>query len=452
VDAAQDGDTIRIGPGTFAGGILIDKDVALVGIAAGATTIRGGGPVLTIGEHLGADPPTVSISRVTITGGLNDSNPDLFVTAGGGVWIPPAAGNATGATVTISNSVIARNRVTPQAALPFCGHLCAFASGGGISNSGTLTVTSSRISDNVAGSAPTDTSVASDADGGGITNHHQGTLTLQRSVVADNRVAVSAPNGRFAESGGIDNDGVMTIEDSVVDGNTADVAAAVPSSFPFDVQQEAVGGGVGVSPGATARITGTSISRNTVTATNLGGDVQATSGGIDADGLVLLVDSRVDHNRVSATVPPSSGNLAGAVFGGIEVQGVVTIRDSSVSHNVLDAASASGAANAAGGGIGNLSGQVTLERTLVIGNRATADGVGGLALGGGIVNVAFGGGPPELTLSDSVVTANELTASPGIKPQGGGIFTADLVGGGPFPVTLTRTVVAGNRPDQCFGC
>jgi hypothetical protein len=452
VDAAQDGDTIRVGPGTFAGGITIEKSLDLIGAGAGATTIAGGGPVVTIGEPFGAAMPTVSISRVTITRGLNNSTPDPSVAAGGGVWIPPAAGNATGATVTISNSVITRNRVTAETPFPFCGHLCAFASGGGISNSGTLTVTSSRISDNVAGSTLADPSAASDADGGGITNHQPGTLTLKRSIVSDNRAAVSAPNGRFAESGGIDNDGVMTVEDSVVDGNSADVAAAVPSSFPFDVQQEAVGGGVGVSPGASATITRTSISRNTVSASNLSGDAQAISGGIDADGSLLLVDSRVDHNRVSATVPPSSGNLAGAVFAGLEVAGVVTIRNSSVSHNILHAVSATGAANVAGGGIGNLSGQLALERTLLIGNRATANGVGGLALGGGIVNVDFGGGPPELALSDSVVTANQLIASPGITPRGGGIFTADIFSGAPFAVTLTRTVVAGNKPDQCFGC
>src|SRR5262245_35137364 len=70
VDAAQDGDTIRIGPGTFTGGILVAKSVSLVGVSAAATRIEGGGPVVTIGTPL-ANPPTVSISDVTITGGLN---------------------------------------------------------------------------------------------------------------------------------------------------------------------------------------------------------------------------------------------------------------------------------------------------------------------------------------------------------------------------------------------
>ena len=153
--------------------------------------------------------------------------------------------------------------------------------------------------------------------------------------------------------------------------------------------------------------------------TNVGGDAQATSGGIDVDGSLLLVDSRVGHNTVQARVPFSSGNLAGALFGGLEVQGEATIRNSSVSGNLLTAVSPTGAANVAGGGVGNLSGRVILERTQVTGNRGRADGVGGLVLGGGIVSVVFGGGPPDLALSKSVVTANQLVAPGGVTPRGG---------------------------------
>jgi nitrous oxidase accessory protein NosD len=92
VDAAHDGDTIRVGPGTFAGGVTIDKSVNVVGVSAAATRIEGGGPVVTIGTWLAPDPPTVSISGVTITGGFNDSKPEVpagpgFFAAGGGVLI-----------------------------------------------------------------------------------------------------------------------------------------------------------------------------------------------------------------------------------------------------------------------------------------------------------------------------------------------------------------------------
>src|SRR5689334_12728157 len=61
VDAAHDGDTIGIGAGTFQGGITIDKSIRLVGAGTAATTIQGGGPVVTIGDLTGATTPTVSI-------------------------------------------------------------------------------------------------------------------------------------------------------------------------------------------------------------------------------------------------------------------------------------------------------------------------------------------------------------------------------------------------------
>src|SRR6266852_5517940 len=44
--------------------------------------------------------------------------------------------------------------------------------------------------------------IASDADGAGI-NSPLGSLTLKSSTVTGNRAIASAPNGRFADSGGI---------------------------------------------------------------------------------------------------------------------------------------------------------------------------------------------------------------------------------------------------------
>jgi hypothetical protein len=463
IDAAQDGDTIKLAPGTYAGGITIDKSVSLVGKSAGATTIQGGGPVITIGD--GTADLTVSISRVTITGGFNDSKPESqfgsgFFAAGGGVLIQAAADNTIGATVTISDSVISGNRVTAGPPQPICGNPCSFASGGGIANWGTLTVTHTRIDDNVAGSTPTSGGLATDARGGGIWNSGVGVVMLRRSFVTGNRSAVSAANGRFAEGGGINDDGTLTIADSVIDDNACDASTAVPNTFPLEMQA-AVGGGIRITdwPGANATITGTTISNNDAASTNVGGDASANSGGLDVDGSLLLVDSRVDHNTVRTSVPPSSGNLASAAFAGIEVQGAATIRNTSVSGNRAAAVSATGPAIGAGVGIANLSGQVTLERTRVIGNRGSYQGgvglpffVGGGINGGGILNTDFGGGPPVLTISDSVVTANELTTTTDITPRGGGIFSANVFTGDPIPFTLTRTLIAGNKPDQCVGC
>ena len=50
-------------------GVTIDASVQLARAGAHATIIEGGGPVITIGQALAPDPPTVSIRGVTITGG-----------------------------------------------------------------------------------------------------------------------------------------------------------------------------------------------------------------------------------------------------------------------------------------------------------------------------------------------------------------------------------------------
>ena len=449
LDAAQDGDTIRIGPGTFAGGLRIETSVQLVGVSAAATRIEGGGPVITIGD--GTVSPTVSISRVTITGGFNGSVPQPFAPQGGGVWIRSGAGNATGATVTISESVITGNRAAPQTTDPFCGFPCGFALGGGIFNAGALTVIDTRITDNVAGSTATDPSVASYAAGGGILNGGQGSLTLLRSVVTDNRAAVSSPNGRNTDAGGISSSGTLTIEDSAISDNLSQVDASVPSVFLVDFA-EANAGGLYLPPGSTTTIRRSRISGNSVLGSNTAGDIAAEAGGIDSDGSLLLTDSSVEGNTAASVVPASSGFLAETDGGGIQVQADTIVRNSRIARNSLRSTSETGAALSSGGGLFNLSGSLTLERTTVTANSAAATGAGGFNLGGGIVNVTIGGPTPVLSLTDSVVAANRLAATSGVISQGGGLYTADPFSGTPFPVSLVRTVIAGNKPDECVGC
>ncbi len=144
--------------------------------------------MVTVGELDGIDQPTVSISRVTITGGFNDSVPESFAARGGGVWIPPelwqhdrrdgvdlrqcrhreqgGAGDGGSARAGIR----AHSQPAPASSTP-----------------GRLTVTNTRVTDNVAGSTASDPSVASYAAGGGIMNGPQGSLTLLHSFVSGNR-------------------------------------------------------------------------------------------------------------------------------------------------------------------------------------------------------------------------------------------------------------------------
>ena len=460
VDAAHDGDTITVAAGTFAGGITIDKSVHIQGAGATGTIIQGGGPVVTIFRPSAPDALNVSIDGVTMTGGINNTQPDPNVTFGGGVWIPTSQldhppFNGTGATVSISNSVITGNTVTSNSFIPpqtFCGaRACGFNSGGGIDNGGVLTLTSTRVTNNTAGSTTSLLSAASDANAGGIDNRFASALVLRHSVVSGNRAVVNSSIANGAGSGGIGGDGALTIEDSAVDDNVVEYTG----SMDFE-DQSASNGGIGFGechvcdPRPPVSIRNTEVSGNRVTAvnTNTNSTPAAFVGGIGAGAPALL-----DHVTVTDNVVQIMGaDFAGADGGGLEVDAPVTMRDSLVARNSVSVQAPLGAI-AFGGGIAMFGADLTLERTLVVTNSVSATSApgpmpfGGVAsaFGGGISNGAPGIPTATLTLTDSVVNANRLSGSAGLPLQGGGVYTTN-------GLVRTRTVIAGNKPDDCFGC
>jgi hypothetical protein len=86
-----------------------------------------------------------------------------------------------------------------------------------------------------------------------------------------------------------------------------------------------------------------------------------------------------------------------------------------------------------------------LQHDLIEDNHAIATGPDGFARGGGIWNDRlFEEQPPHLTLNQTRVIGNTLSASPGLPVKGGGLFTA-------FPVALNHSQIAHNLPDQCAG-
>lgn len=99
-----------------------------------------------------------------------------------------------------------------------------------------------------------------------------------------------------------------------------------------------------------------------------------------------------------------------------------------------------------GAGIQHGNGSMQVSGTTITGNRGVATGPSGEVLGGGIWNDVFFPPPPSprLSLIDSLVTNNTLTASQGITVHGGGLYTT-------FPVSLTNSRFSGNSPDDCFG-
>src|SRR5262245_10106326 len=119
IDAAKPGATVKLARGTYAGPVTIAKPIKLVGAGAGATVIRGGGPVVEVTP----DAKDVVLDGLTITGGVATTGdhctalcaPDYLpgVAIGGGLQVAPGPDGATGATVTVRDSAITGNRASP---------------------------------------------------------------------------------------------------------------------------------------------------------------------------------------------------------------------------------------------------------------------------------------------------------------------------------------------------
>jgi hypothetical protein len=472
VDAAHAGDTITIGTGTFAGGVTITKSLGLHGSGAASTVIRGGDHVLTIGAYGAASEPTVSISGVTVTGGLARSSPvsvPLFGkagawAAGGGIEIPPGAHLADGGTVTISDSVITGNRANPSTSIPsgiscpggFPQGQCPFApaNGGGIDSWGALTLIRTAVTGNSAGAAPGQPGTTSDADGGGIFSR-QGSLTLDHAIVSGNRATATSPAGRFAEGGGIwagvpdfepgsdSGQETLVIKDSVISSNTTSLTTDLPTVFGGQVQNLVANAGGVLVAGRTPTTTveNTVISKNTAIATDPSGEGGALDAGMNVTGGTLgMSGSVVSGNRAITKTGTSEG--VGFAGGTLEADGGGTISDTRITSNFSSVDSPHSAAGAAGalGVFGNDS-LLTVQDSTITGNTAIARSSTGSAdvQGAGVFNDGL------LTLVNATVNGNSGTAAgPSGTAQGGGIWNGTNFTGPPVQLTLQHTTVTHN--------
>ena len=117
---------------------------------------------------------------------------------------------AAGATVKISDMKIGGGTVT--------GH----ANGGGILNSGNLTLRGCEVYENHARGADSSSGRGGLGRGGGIFNNSNGSLIIDHCAITDNRAEGGSgfPNGE-GYGGGIYNLGVLTIRSSTISGNIA---------------------------------------------------------------------------------------------------------------------------------------------------------------------------------------------------------------------------------------
>jgi hypothetical protein len=515
VNAAHAGDLIRIGPGTFAGGVTIDKSVQVIGSGASKTTIKGGGPVLTIGKAFASREPKVTISKVKITGGRSTSSPlskeftdkENVIALGGGIAIPPGEfieakeRFAYGATVKVTDSVIRGNRAGPTATVPSGGAVCpggpcpfAVAGGGGIDNWGALTLERTQVSHNLAAG------VASDSIGGGI-DSPQGSLNLRDSTITANRAIVGVPNGRYAEGGGIFTGGILSdgapVAVRVRGGSISGNEASLTSKLPFfvgdaegnTIDMNANGGAAHFGGGSTISIAHARIGENKVSVDDPNGEPYAFDSALQFGGgsTIDLSHSTIEDNRLRANI--GSSEHAGTSGSTIDINAPATGGPApTVSHvritgNTTLVTSEDGEAQASQGGLynGNATRRPTrITHSVISGNRVEARSAEGSAkaFGAGVLNEG------RLVLEHDLIADNHAVATgPEGFARGGGIWNDRLFvekpphltlvhtrvigntlraspglpvkGGGIFtayPVARNNSQIAHNVPDQCFGC
>ena len=310
LNAASSGDTILVGPGSYAGGFTIDQSIALHGSGADLTRIVGGIP---LGPGYGTSPVvsvavgvSVSISAVTITGGVGANG----------------EGIRNNGTLRLEHSVVRENQ------------------GAGISSSafpqfgespGTLTVQDSTVTGNGSGFLA-----------GGIEDFGDGVIVLRNSSVTRNlgngisvgegdfiggtltldhsTVNANSSNGIFVDLGG-----KLTVTTSTINGNNGSgILSADGRSLTIDGstitgnRTSFSGGGIWTSNFFVFKPLPTTIKNSTISNNTAG-----TGGGLELDaGPATIESSTINGNRAL--------RYGGGVF---DVFSNLTIKNTTVAHN-----------------------------------------------------------------------------------------------------------------------
>lgn len=185
---------------------------------------------------------------------------------------------ATGSSLTLQNVTLQNGLEQGSSATA-----SSAAAGGAIYNLGTLTLSGSTVSSNVASGY-----------GGGIEN--EGTLTMSASNVSGNSAGYSG--------GGILNDSMLTVTNSTVQSNTGDgiynggTATVSGSNLSYNTS----GGGGAIYNAGTLAISGSTLSYNTAV---------TNGGGIDGSGTGLTIDGTTLSNNTAGCLAAASTTPTG---------------------------------------------------------------------------------------------------------------------------------------------
>ncbi|MBR2695034.1 MAG: hypothetical protein IKE69_12585, partial [Thermoguttaceae bacterium] len=263
VSRAADGDSVAFASELSDGRIIlngpqlfIDKGIAIDASSIGGMTIDAVGKSRVFEVTGGTDDEPVELIGLTITGGWTYGD-------GGGIY--------NSGTLTLTNSTVSGNTASSSY------YSYYYSYGGGIYNGGTLTLTNSTVSGNTAFSSYSSYSSSyystSYSYGGGIYN--SGTLTLTNSTVSGNTASSSYCS--YSYGGGIYNSGTLTLTNSTVSGNTAS-----SSSRSY---------GGGIYNGGTLTLTNSTVSGNTASSSDSHG------GGIYNDGYSYIYNTVIAQNN-----------------------------------------------------------------------------------------------------------------------------------------------------------
>ncbi|MBT9330157.1 beta strand repeat-containing protein [Paracidobacterium acidisoli] len=242
-------DTILTGPVTGSGStlaqlVIIDGNNAASGVAQSIFTVNSG--------------VTATISGLILTDG-NSSNS----TGGGGIY--------NQGTLTVANCLITGNT--------------ANGNGAGVDNEGTLTLTGTSITGNQSVNMGDVVPIGN----GGLFNDTNATATILDSNISSNTSDPFSQNG-----GGIENNGTLTLIDSIVNGN--DIPYSPPDNPNFSQTPE----GGGIYNQGTLTVRDSTIAQNS--------DHENTTGGIYNQGSMVITNSIIGDNSSSVTDADCGGN------------------------------------------------------------------------------------------------------------------------------------------------